>query len=271
MTEYHSERLLILTKTYPAPSKKYRETSCIAAINENGDLRRLFPIPFRLLDGEYQFQRWEWIEAKIAKARNDHRPESFKIDIDSIKRLGKIGTDAAWSERLGRIRHLILDNFSDLETLRQHNGNTLGFIQPIDIQLHIKPATSQDWTEDERAKLIQDGLFDSPEVRARIPLRKIPYDFYYKYQSSTPGNDNENFHKITDWEAGALYWNCVSRYGNMWEDFFRKKLEDDFSKKDLLFLMGTMHRFPDQWLIVGLVYPPKVEARQIPMLLAPDV
>jgi hypothetical protein len=57
--------------------------------------------------------------------------------------------------------------------------------------------------------------------------------------------------------VGALYWNCVQGYGARWEEKFRQKLETDFARKDLLFLMGTIHRFPDQWLIVGIVYPPK--------------
>lgn len=25
-----------------------------------------------------------------------------------------------------------------------------------------------------------------------------------------------------------------------------------------MFLMGTIHRFPGQWLIVGLIYPPRL-------------
>jgi hypothetical protein len=27
--------------------------------------------------------------------------------------------------------------------------------------------------------------------------------------------------------------------------------------RDLMFLMGTIHRFPDKWLIVSLLYPPR--------------
>jgi hypothetical protein len=49
-----------------------------------------------------------------------------------------------------------------------------------------------------------------------------------------------------------------------------KKLETDFARKDLLFLMGTIHRFPDQWLIVGIVYPPRppqVRAEQLGLTL----
>lgn len=90
---HHRENLLILTKTYPHPSKKYREITCVAAITERGELRRLFPIPFRFLEGKHQFQKWEWINAHISKARNDHRPESHRIIVDDIRRNGTIGTE----------------------------------------------------------------------------------------------------------------------------------------------------------------------------------
>lgn len=47
------------------------------------------------------------------------------------------------------------------------------------------------------------------------------------------------------------------RYGDDWEKPFRAKLEEDLGGKDLMFLMGNLHRFQDQWLIVSLIYPPK--------------
>jgi hypothetical protein len=56
-----TEELLILTKTYPSPSATYRETTCVAAINNAGKLRRLFPVPYRLLEGDAQFKKWEWM------------------------------------------------------------------------------------------------------------------------------------------------------------------------------------------------------------------
>jgi len=68
------EELLILTKTYPSPSANYRETTCVAAINSTGELRRLFPVPYRLLDGDAQFKKWEWIRARISRTDKDHRP-----------------------------------------------------------------------------------------------------------------------------------------------------------------------------------------------------
>jgi hypothetical protein len=30
-----------------------------------------------------------------------------------------------------------------------------------------------------------------------------------------------------------------------------------------MFLMGTIHRFPDQWLIVSLIYPPKPTLQEL--------
>lgn len=270
MAHYHEENLLILTKTYPAPSSKYRETSCVAAINDQGQMRRLFPIPYRLLADSQQFSRWEWVRARITKAADDHRPESYKVDVDSIVRLSRVSTSQGWAERIQWVNPHTLLSFDELEATRQSTGRTLGFIRPSAYTLEIKPSDSTDWTEEERNKLVRDGLFDAPEVKARIPLRKVPFDFYYTYTCPTSQGTTQHKHKITDWEACALYWNCQQDYQQNWEKYFRQKLEKDFSQnKDLMYLMGTMHRFPDKWLIVGLLYPPKAEARQQALFLLP--
>jgi hypothetical protein len=72
-------KVLILCKTYPSPSAGYVETSCVAAMEEGGRLLRLYPVPFRLLEDENQFRKWQWIEADIEKAKDDHRQESHRI------------------------------------------------------------------------------------------------------------------------------------------------------------------------------------------------
>ena len=40
-------RIPVLCKTYPSPSAKYSETSCVAGVTEDGKFIRLFPAPFR--------------------------------------------------------------------------------------------------------------------------------------------------------------------------------------------------------------------------------
>ena len=44
------EHILILAKTYPSPSALHVETSCVAGINAQGEMRRLYPVPFRLIE-----------------------------------------------------------------------------------------------------------------------------------------------------------------------------------------------------------------------------
>jgi hypothetical protein len=252
-----TEELLILTKTYPSPSVTYRETTCVAAVNYAGHMRRLFPVPYRLLDGNHQFRKWEWIGARISPTNKDHRPESRRIDTDSIQRPGKVieVKRGDWSERLKWIEPHVVESFEALEKRRQATGETLGFIRPGRIlNLEITPVKNPDWTDEDKAKLSQDGLFDSAQVKNRPLLRKLPHDFHYQYES---GGKVEK-HKLVDWEVGALYWHCFRDHGpNGWETKFRQRLEGEFSAKDLVFLMGTIHRFPDKWLIVGFVYPPK--------------
>jgi len=255
------EELLILTKTYPSPSAQYRETTCVAAINNQGQMRRLFPVPYRLLDGSAQFKKWEWINARLVVPDKDRRPESRRIDADSIERPDHLleTKHGDWSERLRWIEPHILPSFAALEARRQATGQTLGFLRTSKIlELKITPVKQADWTEADKIKLTQDGLFDTVEIKKRQPLRKLPYDFHYRYQCAGPGGPETNTHKLTDWEIGALYWKCLTAYGPKgWEAKFRHRLETEFAQKDLLFLMGTIHRFPDQWLIVGIVYPPK--------------
>jgi hypothetical protein len=261
MAQYQSADLLILAKTYPTPSTKYRETSCVAAMTRAGELRRLFPIPFRFLEGEAQFSKWEWMRAHVRTARSDQRPESHNVDTDSIQRLNeRVGTDRSWADRRAILAPHVVDGFASLEARRAATGETLGVIMVSRlVELEIMPVQQIDWTSSERANLERGGLFDPEGGRNRPLLRKLPFDFHYSYECLSSGGTESLRHMATDWEVGALYWNCVRSHGPNWEPPFREKLEAQFSRKDLMFLMGKMHRFPDQWLIVGLIYPPKLQ------------
>lgn len=92
------ERILILVKAYPQPSKKYGESVCTAGITSSGNWIRIYPVEFRNLPIESKFEKWSWIEANIIKS-SDPRPESHKIDHDSIINLHKIDTSRYWKSR----------------------------------------------------------------------------------------------------------------------------------------------------------------------------
>lgn len=257
-----TEALLILTKTYPLPSANYREHTCVIAVNSQGQLRRLYPIPFRLLAEEHQFKRWEWISASISRS-TDRRPESYNINIDTIVRKNKIDTSRGWADRLHWIEPHLMDSIAAIENRRLSTNSSLAVVKPEDIELEVVKVKEQDWTEREISYLTKAGLFDPQNVNQRPMLQKLPYSFYYKYNCILPdGTEEPNRHQVTDWEFGTLYWNCVRRYQSDWENFFRKKVEFEFRNKNLHFLMGNMHRFQHQWLIVGVIYPPAISAIQ---------
>lgn len=264
MDKRRRERILILAKTYPSPSSKYSETSCVAGITESGQMRRLFPVPFRLIERGQQFKKWQWIEALVEKAPADHRRESHRIYIDTINCQETIETKGNWNARLPWIDRIpSFSSFDDLEASRLTHGTTLALLRPrLLVELLISDADSPDWTDEEKAILLKDemqgNLFTEEEARQHVrELRKVPFDFHYRYICDTPEGEKAFRHKIIDWEAGALFWNCRKSHGAEWEKPFRAKLGEQLPGKDLMFLMGNQHRFPHQWLIISVIYPPK--------------
>ncbi|MFJ1471392.1 hypothetical protein [Massilia orientalis] len=258
------ERILILAKTYPSPSAKHTETSCVAGINEHGEARRLYPVPFRMVAENQQFQKWQWITVRIEKSPADHRPESHKVYVDTIEVGNKIPTANGWASRRPWWEMLpMFDSFTTLDTARELQDISLALLRPKRlVKLEISPVDNPNWTEEEMAKLIQQqsqgNLFSQDEERKQLKLlEKLPFDFYYHYVCDTPDGEQVYKHKIVDWEVGMLYRTCKRTYGTQWEAQFRAKLEQEFGKKDLLFMMGNIHRFQHQWLIISLFYPPK--------------
>lgn len=257
-------RILILCKTYPSPSSRHVETSCVAGVDESGRLVRLFPVPFRLITDAQKFKKWQWIEARMRKATDDHRVESHRISVDTISTLGEpLSTRNEWAERRQAIAGVeVFDNFDQLELARQNRGVTLGLLRPTRLlDLTISKSRVAEWTEDEVVKLMQAqnqaSLFDQDtEQKSLKLLRKLPFEFHYQYECVVGGVATPYKHKLVDWEAGALYWNLHRR--SDWQSAFRRKWLAEFQQRDVLLLMGTIHRFPNQWLIVSVLYPPKL-------------
>ncbi len=270
--------ILILCKTYPSPSGKHIETSCVAGMDPNGKLIRLFPVPFRLIDGSRQFKKWQWVNARIDRAARDNRPESHKLFVDTVQFVGDpLPTQRDWKARRDPLSKLsVFEDFGSLDADRIANKKTLGLVRPSKILgIDITGATNPDWTDDEKAKLLQSqqqgGLFDDTDAKALTTLRKLPFDFHYRYECIVGGVAKQYRHKVVDWEVGALYWNCFHRDDAAWEKPFRQKMEVSLPANDLMFLMGTIHRFPDQWLIVSLIYPPKPPTNAVTPQLALDL
>ena len=259
--------ILILAKTYPTPSKASVETSCIAGIDDKGEMIRLFPVPFRLMEGNQRFKKWQWIEVLTSKA-SDKRTESYKVHIDeNSPKLLQVIDSKNWPKRVEAISKApTFTSFEEMEEARTRDKISLAFFKPHKInKLDIVAEKSPEWSEEDVSKLRQalnqPDLFSPQNPKEINELRKMPYHFYYEYTYFHKGKAQNGRSKITDWEAGALYWNCSKEQD--WEAKVRDKLEFEMIQKDAYFLMGTMHRFPDQWLIISIIYPPKSKQNEV--------
>ena len=261
---WEKKRVLITIRTYPTPAKKGVEVSCTAGITDQGEWIRLFPIPYRFLESGKQFKKYQWIEVEVAKS-SDTRPESYKVNLDSLQILGKpLPAKRYWQPRMDIISPLKSHCLCCLKRARDRDGRpTLGFYQPKRIKRFVIRPDDPEWSATDLAKLSQSAMFDTSPSR---PLEKIPYKFRYQVfcdESTCRGHDMS----CTDWEIGEAYRKWRSKYGSGWEGKFRQKFECDMiSRFDTHLFVGTVSSHPANWIIVGLFYPLRKASTQTPQI-----
>ena len=260
------ERILITVKTYPTLSRKYGETVCTAGVREDGTWIRLYPVPFRSLEAVEQYKKFDWVECRVARNMTDPRPESFRpVDHTELQATDHIGTDDQWRDRRRVLLNTakVYDRLDVLIAGAKANDLSLAVFRPTRIFDFVWEKEDPEWDpkklDEMRAFHSQLGLFDTAmwnETFKVIP--KLPYAFSYRFEDAV-GKKSEL--QVLDWEAGALYWNCLrSTAGNEAAALakVRQKYLDEFSKKDLHFFLGTTQQFhfvaPNPWVIIG-VFP----------------
>ncbi|MHB8620470.1 MAG: hypothetical protein ACYDAG_13000 [Chloroflexota bacterium] len=247
-------KVLITVRTYPTPSAKNIEVSCTAAITESGEWMRLFPVPYRFLDPDRRFKKYQWIEVDVTKARGDPRPESFRIEQDSIEIVGPMSTTDHWAERKKWVYPLKRHCMCCIQAERDAKGSpTLGLFKPgLITKLEFEPEDTPGWTDAEMAKLRQVPLFSQTP---KAELEKIPLKFFYRFKCD---HDDCSGHRMscTDWEMAETYRDWKREYKAEWEAKFREKWERQMIERfDTHFFVGTLAAHPMNWIIVGVFYP----------------
>jgi len=264
------KRIYITVKTYPTLSEKYDELVCTAGICEDGSWIRLYPLPFRKLDNEQRFKKYQWIEADIGRNASDFRFESHKVfNIDTIKVLEPETAKVNWEERKRILfkSEKIYTNLTELiKMAKEPPYRSLAIFKPAKILDFYAEETERDWPKDKleriQAKAEQLSLFQTPDevIEEFKVVQKLPYVFKYKFEDDQGKESNL---MIEDWEAGTLYLNCL-RNANGDEGKALKKVHekywDDFITKDIFFFLGTRksdhHMAVNPFSIVGVFYPP---------------
>ncbi|UCF43978.1 MAG: hypothetical protein JSV99_03385 [Planctomycetota bacterium] len=251
-----TKRVLITIKAPPNPSRKYQETNCCAGIDlESGEWIRLYPIPFRLLDYNRQFPKYSIISVKCQRPARDKRIESYKVDQDTIKILGRLDTRNNWSERKKIVLKTLSPSFCKiLQDVPARKS--LGIFKPTDIRFEISKTTPKD-EKKRRAAYNQYHLFD----RKLDPIEQIPFSFYYKFKCLDSPDCPDHKLMIHDWELMQSHRTWRRRYKDttVLLSKITQKWFDELCgpKKDTYFYVGNMWQHPKQFIVLGVFYPPK--------------
>lgn len=270
------ERVLITVKTYPTLSRKLGELVCTAGVREEGSWVRLYPIPFRLLDWQGRYAKFDWIETTLIKSTKDPRPESFHpVDPQDIVIVGHLDTQDDWRER----RRLLLEKTTVHTRLQpliegaHANRQSLAVFKPARILDFRWEEGERAWdaakVEEMRSREDQGELFSGGDWRKTFQLiPKLPWDFSYRF-ADTDGRESEL--QVLDWEVGQLYWNCLKQCEGDEAAALAKvkhKYLTVFRETDLHFFLGTTRQYhgwaSNPWQIIGVCpIPPE---RQIALI-----
>jgi hypothetical protein len=175
---WEEKNILIIGSTYPSLSQKYTELACTGGIVEDTfEMVRLHPVPRRYLEAEHRFKGFQRIRVRLIKHDKDPRPESYRIDPDSIQTMEVVR---------GERRRKYIENsphlFRSLEELKDRQktyGTSMGIVKPKQItDCKIARRTSAErveWEEKAKGLLGQEVLFgdklkplDFPEAKFMI-------------------------------------------------------------------------------------------------------
>lgn len=233
---------IILIKAAPVIGTKHGETVCCAGVDLYGNWLRMYPVSFRVLDDGKKFKRWDRVKFKWRRPTEDQRIESRHVDSQSLEIVGKMPD----REKAPFLDKLIVTSLNG----QREKDLSLALLKPHirSFQIARKP---QNELDSEQARIDefhkQDDMFIP---RPAVPQRACPYSFKYKYTT----DDGEREGTCQDWETEATFFNWRREYG---EQNALTRMQQQFGEvlpeRGLYFAMGTHSRWPDTWLINGLI------------------
>ena len=249
--------ILIVVKTYPEISTKYKETVCTAGLlKETKTFVRLYPVRFRYLEKQHQFSKYQWIKAEIHKAVSDPRPESYTISEQSMELGPVIEPGIDWSERAKWILnpHTVFDSVETLLVAQKKSKTSLGLVKPARLiagsieekpEREIEPAAAK-----KKTILSQTDLWEPNKDLELLPIR-----IYLQFSCAS---ESCSGHKMTvlDWEFGELYRKMAHKQN--WKSKIEGKIRDIFKPSNETYLiLGNMANHQNVFCVLGFFYPPK--------------
>lgn len=200
-------KVLITVKAAPQPSANHGDTVCVAGLRltEDGpEWVRLYPIPFRYLEADARFKKYDIVKLKVRPASRDRRPESYTPILDSLAVESHL---EPWKPRHWHVDPLI-GAFNTCElyarAMKGSAGPSLAAVVPTDID-RLELRLFDGWTSEQQAKmqahLRQDTLFGPKTDRSiLVPPR---FEGHYRYRCAAKGCKGHR-QSLLDWEFTEL-------------------------------------------------------------------
>jgi hypothetical protein len=236
-----TERVIILVKAAPHPSRRYQETVCCAGVTPEGEWRRLYPVRFRHLTGDAKFSRWDIVEYKWHRPRDDPRAESRRVEEQSLTITGSLPRN----DHAPFLDPLLRPSYADAA----QRGETLTLVRPKNLNFRWRRKSDAEVAGEKTAfaaASAQGSLLDEP-LKAFEPC---PYHLRMGFE------DAAGPHHMTcgDWETSATFFGWRKRYGEAEAlRHLRDTYERTYAEKGVALAMGTVAKRPNQWLLLGII------------------
>ena len=216
----------------------------------------MYPITFRRL-ADKKFAKYQVITCAVGRPRGDNRPESLRVDQDTIELVGgpMPAGDRGWLKRMAALPPPS-SSLEQIQDAQRRDGTSLGMFRPKEIKRLVR-RKAKPWNERQRAALLQQRLgLGAAELAELADLEQIPWSFAYEF---TCNDDRCTGHElgILDWEVGESYRQWSRQYGDRWEEKLRERYEVELPARDLHFVVGNLAKRRHIFEIVGLVRPPR--------------
>lgn len=257
-------KIVVLVKAAPVLTRNLDETMCVAGIRIDEDLPswlRLHPVPFRDLDDDRRFAKYQVVDAEVIRPKSDRRPESWS-PIEGTITLGEVlGTKNGWAARRHLIEELPERHMCELvEANRKGSGPgspSLGVVRPVEPPTLViserDAAQIEEWQRRAEGASARISLFDDPEGR-KPPLEVVRWRFRYHYRCAAAGCGGHQ-QTIVDWEVLALWRRVRSQHD--WKDRMKRKFEVElWHDRDTVLFVGNQEQHPTSFLVLGVFWPP---------------
>lgn len=201
--DWKTAKVLITVKTAPVPSTTLGDTVCVAGVrltDDGPEWIRLYPIPFRYLENDLRFKKYQVITVPVRPSHKDPRAESYNPDREKIH-TGE--TLRPWKARHPHVLPLA-DEWTMCrlyrDTLNKLPVPSLAAIRPK-IFTDLKVTTHPGWTREEQLKLEnhlnQAALFgEESDKKALVAPRFRGSYWYYCFEKDCRGHKQG----MLDWE-----------------------------------------------------------------------